>query len=342
MMFPRRGVLFGAKLALVQLSVLPILANGQASPNQPAQPQSTVEEQSSAQSLAFSLGLPADTASQLSQAVAGHNYIAAEKLLLKELEPDQTSPRATHLLAYLGSIYFLNHDYLNAAVAWKKSDALQPLDPSLQFSLAMAYVQIGHPAWAAPLLEKLSTESPTNPLYPYWLGRLDYDAQHYASAIGHLQKAIELDPKMARAYDNLGLCYFAQNDNNRAIANYQRAIAVNTELSTPSAWPYLNLAIAQQSLSQPDQAEANVREALRLDPKLAPAHYRLASILEDKHQFEGAVTELIQAVQMDEHYEEPHLALAHIYKKLNRPEQANQEVQIYQRLHNQSQPNPQH
>ena len=342
MMFPRRGILFCAKLAFLQLGLLPILANGQAARNQPVQVQSAIEDQTSAQSLAFSLGLPADTASKLSQAVTGHNYIAAEKLLLNELEPDQTSPRAAHLLAYLGSIYFLNHDSLNAAVAWKKSDALHPLDPSLQFSLAMAYVQIGHPAWASPLLEKLSTQSASNPLYHYWLGRLDYDDQHYAEAIQHLEKAIEFDPKMARAYDNLGLCYFAQNDNDRAIANFKRAIALNSEAATPSAWPYLNLAIAQQSLNQPDQAETNAREALRIDPKLAPAHYRLASILEDKNQLQPAIEELNHAVQLDDHYAEPHLALAHIYKKLNRAEQANQEVQIYQRLHNQSQPSPQH
>lgn len=341
MMLLRRGVLFSASTAFLQIIFLPLAANGQTGSNQSTSVQADVELQHPAQSLAFSLGLPADTAVKLNEAVAGHNYIAAEKLLLSELQIDQTSPRAARLLAYLGSVYFLNHDYLSAAVAWKKSDAMQPIEPSLQFSLAMAYVQIGHPAWATPVLEKLSSQSPANPLYPYWLGRLDYDAQHYADAIAHIEKAVELDPKMARAYDNLGLCYFAQNDNDRAIINYQKAIALNNEAATPSAVPYLNLAIAQQSLNQSDQAETNIREALRIDPKLAPAHYRLASILEDKGKLQSAIEELSEAAKLDDQYAEPHLALARIYKKLNLTEEANEQVHIYQRLHAPSEPHRQ-
>jgi len=78
------------------------------------------------------------------------DFIAAEKLLLAEIDRDPRSARAARLLSYAGTVYFLNQDYMNAAVAWKKSEAIAPLDPKLRFSLAMAYIRMAHPDWARP------------------------------------------------------------------------------------------------------------------------------------------------------------------------------------------------
>ena len=109
------------------------------------------------------------------RAVSDHDYITAEKLLLAEIERDPHSPRAARLLAYAGTVYFLNQDYMNAAMAWKKSEAIAPLDPQLRFPLAMAYIRMAHPDWARPVLESLAAQNDKDALYPYWLGRLDYD-----------------------------------------------------------------------------------------------------------------------------------------------------------------------
>ena len=49
---------------------------------------------------------------------------------------------------------------MSAAIAWKKSDAITPLDPKLQFSLAMAYVAMKRTDWARQQLEKLYENSP--------------------------------------------------------------------------------------------------------------------------------------------------------------------------------------
>jgi tetratricopeptide (TPR) repeat protein len=279
------------------------------------------------------LDLTPEKVSHLKTAMAAHDYIAAEKLLIDEIDQSPHAPRAAPLLAYLGSVYFLNHDFLNAAIAWKKSEAISPLTSELQFSLAMAYIEIAHPDWARPVIVSLAAHDPKNALYPYWLGRLDYDAQHYPEAIQHFQQAITLDPTMARAYDNLGLCYFYQNQTELAVKNFNQAIDLNRNSLHLSAWPYLNLAVALQFMGHTQEAETNLRQALRIDPKLAAAHYHLGNVLQQQGQLDAAVQEQLAAVRLDDKYAEPHVALAHLYNQQGRKADAQEEVKIYLRLH---------
>ncbi|WP_263359045.1 tetratricopeptide repeat protein [Acidicapsa ligni] len=285
---------------------------------------------------ASSLDLTSEKASLLSHAIAVHDYTTAEKLLLDEIQRDPHSPRAAHLLALVGNVYFLNRDYIGAAIAWKKSEAIMPLEPSQRFSLSMAYIRLGHPDWARAVLVSLTAQQPKEALFPYWLGRLDYDAHEYGAAIQHFQQAVNLAPGMARAYDNLGLCYFYLNENSKAIDNYKKAIDLDRTSEHPSAWPYLNLAETLQFLGRVQEAEPNVREAVHLDPQLAVARYRLGSVLEDLGQLEAAVPELLEAAKLDDKYAEPHIALAHIYNKLGRKDAAREETQVYLRLHGSS------
>jgi tetratricopeptide (TPR) repeat protein len=307
-------------------------------PAQLACSQTMIDKPEATSSPIAALDLPSAEASQLTQALAAHDYTVAEKLLLDEINHDPHSLRTGRLLSFVGHVYFLNNDYLNAAIAWKKSEGIAPLDPSARFSLAMVYIKMGHSAWAEPLLQTLATDLPKQALYPYWLGRLDYEAGHYDRAIGHFQQALAIDPEMARAYDNLGLCHFYQNQNTLAIENYMKAIKLEETLPHPSAWPHLNLAITLQFLNRLDEAEAQLHEALRLDPRLAQAQYQLGTVLEARDQLDAAVTALREASRLDATYAEPHYALARIYSKLGHKALSQAEVKTYVRLHAETHP----
>lgn len=278
------------------------------------------------------LGLPAATASQLKQALKAHDYIAAERSLLAEIGHNPHSPEAARLLQFLGGVYFLDHDAWHAAVAWNKAKAIAPLPPTLTFSLAMAYIRIGHPDWARKALESLAGTDGKDALYPYWLGRLDYDAHDYDSAILQFQKAIRLAPDMAQAYNNLGLCYYRQNRNHLAIVNYQKAIDLNLKSGQSDAWPYLNLALAERILNQRTEAEAHLREAIRLDPDFALAHFQLGNILEDAGQTKDAISQFQTAARLVPDYAEPHYALSRIYRKLGDMAASKREVETYLRI----------
>lgn len=284
------------------------------------------------------LQLSAQTADQLQKAISEHDYLTAEKLLLAEIDRDSHSARTARLLAYVGTIYFRNQDYMNAAIAWKKSEAISPLDPALRFSLAMAYIRIARPDWARSALQSLAAQDKENALYPYWLGRLAYDGHEYETAIHQFKQAIALDSNMARAYDNLGLCYYYENQNDLAVASYEKAIELDRISDHPSPWPYLNLAITQQFLNRLAEAEKDLHEAIRLDPNFAKAHFQLGTVLEDQGRREDALAEFRQAARLDPSYPEPHMAMARVLHKLGRESEADKEVETYRQLHDSQKP----
>lgn len=319
----RRSIFTACVLALVIIGPIGPSASASIDSVKPTQSFSQVD----------TLGLSPDAAAQLKQALTAHDYITAEKTLLAEIQREPHSQRSGLLLQFLGGVYFLDHDAWHAAIAWNKAQTIAPLPPAINFSLAMAYIRIGHPEWARTVLEALEAKDSRNALYPYWLGRLDYDAHHYDLAISQFQKAIQFAPEMSQAYDNLGLCYYRQNLNQLAVANYQKAIDLDLKYGHPDAWPYLNLAVTERSVNQRSEAETHLREAIRLNPGLAIAHFQLGNVLEDMGQTKEAINEFQAAARLDADYAEPHYALARLYRQIGDSDDSKREVENYLRIH---------
>ncbi len=269
---------------------------------------------------------------ELQDAFKRRDYKRAESILVEEAERDPKSIRAAKMLTMVGGIFFLDGQYLNSAIAWKKAEAIAPLDDRSRFTLAMAYVRLNRRDWARPELEKLVTAQPQKPLYLYWLARLDYDAQNYAAAITRLQKVVELDPTMTRAYDSLGLCYDYLGQSNEAIKNFGRAVELNRLQSKPSPWPHVDLAVSLVSVNQLADAEKHLREALSFDPRLPQAHYQLGRVLEMRGSYQAAVLSLNQSIALDPAYPEPHYLLGRIYHRLGEDQLSKKEIGRFQEL----------
>jgi Flp pilus assembly protein TadD len=269
---------------------------------------------------------------ELEGALNRRDYKRAETILLEEVERDPQSSRAAKLLATAGGIFFLDGQYLNSAIAYKKSDAIAPLDERSRFTMAMAYLRLNRRDWSKPELEKLSSLNPKNALYLYWLARLDYDAQQYNAAIAGLQKVIELDPQMMRAYDNLGLCYDYLGKYDEAIKSYNRAVELNRQQSQPSPWPHVNMAISLMAVNRLTEGENHLREALRYDGQLPQAHYQLGQVLEKQGRYIEAVKALNQAVALDPTYPDPHYTLGRIHQRQGKSEEAKEAMERFRQL----------
>ena len=83
--------------------------------------------------------LPEDVPPEIREAEEAGDYQQLERLLL---EQTKRQPDSAGLLAALGEVSFRNGSHLNSVIAYKRSDALTPLNKSVRFTLAMAYTAL--------------------------------------------------------------------------------------------------------------------------------------------------------------------------------------------------------
>lgn len=273
--------------------------------------------------------LDAIRGTEIEAAIRTADWPRAERLLAAEID---RRPASRDLLVLLGRVFFLSGKPLNVAIALKKAEAIQPLDDDLRLTLALAYIRLGRGDWARPELDRLVTSRPERAVYRYWLGRIEYDGGQYAAAVIRFQETLERDPQFMRARDNLGLCYEALDEPQRAIGQYREAIRLNRQSSAKSPWPPLNLAILLRKQGELDRAASLLREALRYDGTFAKAHYQLGVVLEDQGQLENAIAALRRAAELDSHYAEPHYALARIYRRQGARDRAQESLALFLRL----------
>ena len=95
------------------------------------------------------------------------------------------------------------------------------------------------------------------------------------AAVGHLTKAIELDPDFMEAHYNLGVQYLKTQRFELAHSQFQKA----TMLDPGAPAPLINLASTLISLDRPAEAEVSARKAVRLEGANGIARYLLGLAL---------------------------------------------------------------
>jgi tetratricopeptide (TPR) repeat protein len=101
------------------------------------------------------------------------------------------------------------------------------------------------------------------------------ESGEHKRAAEQLEKAVELSPDYAAAWVNLGAQHIFLKHFEEALLDLTRA----TEIAGPTPMILGNMAYAQYALRRFAEGTRSLREALRLDPESAPAHYLLGGFL---------------------------------------------------------------
>jgi tetratricopeptide (TPR) repeat protein len=238
-----------------------------------------------------------------------------EAVLIGAARTATPKDHASALCALLGALEFSGGRMERAARAFQQADLLSPLDDKDRFTLAMALIDAGDPKASRAELTRLSEIHPNRSVYVYWLGRLDYDQRLYDDAVEKFKRVISMDPDSARGYDNLGLACDMMGRTEEAQTAFAKAVALNRKLPAPSPWPPDNLGYFQLRLEQFDEAEKNLREALKYDPKFALAHYHLARVLDKTNRDDAAIEEYKTAAAQDVNLALPLYSLGMLYRR---------------------------
>ena len=140
-----------------------------------------------------------------------------------------------------------------------------------------------------------------------------------------LEYVVARDETFARAFDNLGLCYEAQNEPKKALQFYREAVRLNRYAPAPSPWPPFNLGVLLHHGGSLIEAESLLKESidyrLRVSRPDSPmpwhldmsrAYYQLGTLLEHRHRWSEAYEALTFATREDPSYPEPQDELARI------------------------------
>jgi tetratricopeptide (TPR) repeat protein len=122
----------------------------------------------------------------------------------------------------------------------------------------------------------------------YNLGNVYLASGDYDRAIAAYDKALQLNPGDADAYNNRGTAYGHKGDHDRAIADYDQAIRLQPDL----AEAYNNRGIAFEAKGDHARALADYDKAIQLKPNNAGAYMNRSIVQRAKGDYGQAIADL--------------------------------------------------
>ena len=162
-----------------------------------------------------------------------------------------------------------------AATLLRRALESEPQQYDARFELVTAYRALGDNAHATSQLDLLRDARPSDPRVYYMSAVLATDRDDFESAIRDFNEALRRDPTLYNAWQDLGLAYGKLNRWPEALHTFAQ-LAQRQSGSVDAA--YLH-ALSLLNAGRPDEAELEVRRALRLNAGAAEAHTLLGVIL---------------------------------------------------------------
>lgn len=155
-----------------------------------------------------------------------------------------------------------------------------------------------------------------------------WNAASWEQAASEFRKAIQLDPRFARAYSGLAatLIAMAEHSSVNEAGNYQEASRMAEkalDLDPQAAEAYADLGnIAYHHDWDFPRAERAYRRAIELDPAHSHYHVWLADLLCVQGHFAESIREVNMAHMLDPAWKSPYLAAIFIYSTAGQPDRS--------------------
>lgn len=265
----------------------------------------------------------------LDKAVAKHNY-PAEKAVIDQALAEH--PDSFELLVMAGRLEYLEKHPKEAADALVAADKIKPLGETDRMTLAMALGFSKRTPQARAELLRLMKASPRNAEYQFLVGRLDANANHLDDAAAEFSKAIELDPTMVRAYEDLGRAQEGLGLVDEARKTYEDGAVRNRTNNNHWEWAPLDLGVLLLKTDKLGEAEKLFREALQYNPRFGWAHYYMGQLFQKKGKEADAMFEYKAAVVDQPRLRQAWLALGRQFTRQGNKAEADRALEIFKRL----------
>lgn len=268
-----------------------------------------------------------------------------------QLAPKLASPRAL-----IGFVYFEMGDFENAQKELKIASQLNPADRNSKLFLARSMINLDDRKRALKILETLQQEDPNDVEVLYTLGTLysslsettmariqtvDPDSylievllgQYnqvkgvYRDAAEHYRRAIEKSPNLPDLYYRYAHALWAGGETEAALVQYRRSLELDP-YDYRSAWEAARILLADN----PEEALKLASQALKVKADIPEAFSIRGRALLSLRKPQEAIDELNKAAALDPEDSATHFQLARAYRQVGRPQDAQRENSIYEKL----------
>ena len=255
-------------------------------------------------------------------------YVEARPLLQSYVAAHPDSWQALYQFGYVN---FRLHRLQESLTVLCKSILLKKDFAESHKILAYDLNMLGHPELAKVELERAIQYDPSSHESHYELGRIDYEQGSYSAAVTELEKAKSLDPSQVHTYHNLGLAYSALNNRALAVKNFDEGLQLNDREARRSAWPLIDYATYLNTQREFEKARDLLLRAIDIDKSWDQEFEELAKSYRGLGQIAAAIDAVKKAIALSPGKPEPHYVLSHLYGQVQRQQDAQAELTLYQR-----------
>jgi tetratricopeptide (TPR) repeat protein len=151
----------------------------------------------------------------------------------------------------------------------------------------------------------------------YYLGRAYYTEMCVPDARKAFLTVLALDPRDAKAENNLGLIFESEAKVTDALDASRKAIKWQQQSPHPSEQPYLNLGNLLVEQGHTEEAVLDLQEGVALAPSNAYGHLKLGVAYLRLHRLGEARQELERATRLDSNNAAAHYQLGRFYKEIH-------------------------
>lgn len=205
-------------------------------------------------------------------------------------EAVKLDPKNDVAYAKLGELYDAKSDSANARVNYEKALQINPELNTLYVPVSISYLNGGEIAKADSLLQEAEKR-----------GAAD-----------------------AEFHNAKGMVLYKQNKNSEALAEFEKALALEGRNATAKYYRAATL----DRMNQPEQSAVAYRETVDIAPEYAPAWFDLGVISYNKADYPGAEKSYKEAIRIDHEFYQAHANLASTYRQMERYPEANAEYKL--------------
>lgn len=217
---------------------------------------------------------------------------------LKRKTPQETSV----VFAGVGE-YWLRLDNLEESINWfRESSQLDPKNVRAKSGLSDALTRKGEKLLtqenydiAKLIFNEALSNNPSNAGALAGLAEIASAKNDQNDAIANYEKAVKLDADLTELNAPLGVLYFQKGEIAKAEIYLQKAVAADPE----NAETQLFLGLLRYKQTRFAEAETALRKSISIDPNNADAHYYLGDVLSQQKKDDAAITSYEKAVAVN-------------------------------------------